>query len=168
MDLGASICIPKNPRCEICPVMDLCASQKNGTQELRPVRKPKKEVPHHVHAAGVIIKGRKVLLVQRPSKGLLGGMWEFPNGRVNGDPAKELTKALRLGYGLKVQRKEAWAVVQHAYTHFKVDVHVFHCRLLSMSNDDLKWVLAKDLEKDPMGKVDRQIAQLVSEILESK
>jgi len=168
MDLGATICIPRNPRCDICPVRDFCLSQKNGTQELLPVRKPKKDVPQYVHAAGVIIKRRRVLLARRPSDGLLGGMWEFPNGRVNGDPARELVKALRSGYRLKVRRKEALGIVRHAYTHFKVAVHAFHCDLSSMFNsDDLKWVLIRDLEKYPMGKVDRQIAQKVSEILES-
>jgi len=168
MDLGATICIPKNPRCDACPLTGVCKSRENGTQELRPVRKPKKDVPHYIHAAGVIVNGSTVLLVQRPSKGLLGGMWEFPNGSVSGNPAKELTTVLRSEYSLTVQRKEAWGTVQHAYTHFKVTVHVFRCALLSISNDDFYWVLVNDLEKYPMGKVDRRIARMVSEILESK
>jgi A/G-specific adenine glycosylase len=169
MDLGAAICVPKNPRCKICPVADLCVSHINGTQELRPVRKPKKNVPHHLHAAGVILKGKKVLLAQRPPKGLLGGMWEFPNGRVSDDPAKALTKVLRSEYSLKVQRKEAWGFVQHAYTHFKVRVHVFRCHLLSMSNDGkFKWVMMKKLEEYPMGKIDRQIAKMVLEFVANK
>ena len=88
MDLGATICLPRNPRCLICPLMELCAARKAGTQELRPVLKPKKERPHVVHAAAVIIKRGRVLLAKRPSKGLLGGMWEFPNAAVTGDPAK--------------------------------------------------------------------------------
>lgn len=167
MDLGATICIPGNPRCSICPVMEFCESYKNGTQESRPVKKPKKEVPQYIHAAGVILKGKKVLLVQRPSNGLLGGMWEFPNGRVDGDPAKELKKALRSEYRLNVRRKEALGVVQHAYTHFKVTVHAYQCELISMSSTDMKWVPVKDLDTFPMGKVDRRIAQFALEILES-
>jgi A/G-specific adenine glycosylase len=114
MDLGATICIPRNPRCSICPVMEFCESYKNGTQESRPVKKPKKEVPQYVHAAGVILKGKKVLLIQRPSNGLLGGMWEFPNGRVDGDPAKELKKAHKKEKRFKVRRKEKLCVVQHS------------------------------------------------------
>lgn len=168
MDLGATICVPKNPQCTICPVMGLCKSYKNGTQELLPVRKAKKEVPHYVHAAGVIIKGKQVLLAQRPSKGLLGGMWEFPNGRVNENPARELAKVMRAEYKLNVQKKEALHVVRHAYTHFKVTVHAYLCELSASSEvNNLKWVLIRDLDKYPMGKVDRKIAQKVSEILES-
>jgi A/G-specific adenine glycosylase len=162
MDLGSAICIPKNPRCLLCPLMELCKARENGTQGLRPVKKAKKVSPQYVHAAGVIVRSGKVLLAQRPSEGLLGGMWEFPNGRVSGDPAKELTKALRTGYNLKVQRKEAIGFVQHAYTHFKVTVHAFRCELKSIPNENMKWISLKKLNEMPMGKVDRQIANMLT------
>ena len=172
MDLGATICIPKNPRCLICPVMELCRARQNGTQQQRPVKTPRKDVPHYVHAAGVIIKRGKVLLAQRPSNGLLGGMWEFPNGRVNGDPAEDLAKALKMGYKLRLrvkqggggQNKKVLGVVQHAYTHFKVTVYAFECELVSMSKDkNLKWIALKELDDYPMGKIDRQIAQRIGQ-----
>ena len=165
MDLGATICTPKNPRCSICPLMEICAARENGMQEKRPVLKPKKAIPHYIHAAAVV--GRVgnpayVLLAKRPSEGLLGGMWEFPNGRVSGDPAKELARVLKMGYRLKVKRKEELGLVQHAYTHFKVTAHVFRCELLEMSKDkNLRWVRAGELGDYPMGKVDRQIAQKI-------
>ena len=159
MDLGATICVPKNPRCLICPLMQICESRKNGTQELRPVLKPKKIVPQYVHAAAVIINRGRVLLSQRSADGLLGGMWEFPNGRVNADPAKELTKVLNAAYRLKVKRKESLGIIQHAYTHFKVTVHAFRCDCASIpKNKNLKWVRVNELDDYPMGKVDRQIA----------
>ena len=166
MDLGATICIPKTPRCLICPVMKLCKARQNGTQNQRPVMKPKKEVPHYVHGAGVIVEKRKVLLAQRPSTGLLGGMWEFPNGRVIGDPAKELPKALKTGYKLRVGRtrgKDILGVVQHGYTHFKVTVYVYQCDLIWMpERTNLKWIPLKDLDEYPMGKIDRKIAKMIT------
>ena len=162
MDLGASICLPKNPRCLLCPLMEICEARINGTQEQRPVLKPKKETPHYVHAAGVIVEDGKVLLAKRPSKGLLGGMWEFPNGRVDGEPAEGLESVLEAEYKLKVQRNEALGTVQHAYTHFRVTVYAFRCELLSRSeNESLKWVGLEELEDYPMGKVDRQIARIL-------
>jgi A/G-specific adenine glycosylase len=180
MDLGATICVPKNPRCLICPVMKLCKARQNGTQNQRPVLKPKKEVPHYVHAAAVMIKRGKVLLAQRPSQGLLGGMWEFPNGRVNGIPAKELPKALRTGYNLQlrvnrspntsttpavplsVNKRAPLGIVQHGYSHFHVTVYVYSCELVSMpQRTNLKWIPLKDLEEYPMGKIDRQIAKMI-------
>jgi A/G-specific adenine glycosylase len=171
MDLGATICVPKNPRCLICPVMELCKAREHGTQDQRPVMKPKKQVPHYVHAAGVIIEGRKVLLAQRPSQGLLGGMWEFPNGRVEGDPAKWLSRALKTEYRLRLKvkpgkqtrKKEALGIVQHGYSHFKVTVYVFPCELISRpEGTNLKWVPLKDLDNYPMGKIDRQIAKMIT------
>lgn len=171
MDLGATICIPKNPRCLLCPLIAMCNARENGTQEKRPVKKPKKSVPHYDHAAGVIVKRGKVLLAQRPSKGLLGGMWEFPNGRVGGDPATGLAEALKTGYGLRlrvkrdgsVQIKKAMGVVRHAFTHFRVTVHVFECDLPGGSKvGSLKWISLNELEDYPMGRVDRQIARIVS------
>ena len=166
MDLGATICVPKNPRCLICPVMDLCKARQNGTQNQRPVKTPKKKVPHYVHAAGVVMDRRKVLLALRPSQGLLGGMWEFPNGRVDGDPARGLPRALKTGYGIRLRVKrvrEELGVVQHGYSHFSVTVHVFPCELISMpKGTNLKWVALKDLDGYPMGKIDRQIARMIT------
>lgn len=160
MDLGATICLPKNPRCLLCPLLGECRAQKLGVQEERPVLKPKAEAPSVVHAAAVIVQRGRVLLAKRPSKGLLGGMWEFPNGEVTGDPAKGLAKAIRAGYGLKVRAGEAVIVVQHAYTHFRVTVHAFRCELIEISKkENLKWVKATELDDLPMGKVDRQVAR---------
>jgi len=159
MDLGATICLPKNPRCLLCPLMELCEARKNGTQELRPVLKPKKKSPQYVDVAAVIIKRGKVLLSQRPADGLLGNMWEFPNARVQADPAKEIVKSLKAQTKLQVKKKEALGIVQHAYTHFKVTVHVYQCESISIPKDkNLKWVKISELENYPMGKVDRQIA----------
>ncbi|MBP6178725.1 MAG: A/G-specific adenine glycosylase [Anaerolineales bacterium] len=163
MDLGATICTPKSPRCLLCPLMEICESRKNGTQEQRPVLKPKKSAPYYVHAAAVIMERGRVLLSQRPSEGLLGGMWEFPNARVNADPAKELTQALNAACRLKLKKGDPLGIVQHAYTHFKVTVHAFRCDVVSIPKEkNLKWVKITELGDYPMGKVDRQIADLLS------
>ena len=163
MDLGATICLPKKPRCLLCPVMDLCLACEHGTQEQRPVKKPKSPTPSHVHVAAVIVRRGRVLLAQRPSRGLLGGMWEFPNARVTGEPAKALVKALKTGYrlGLRLKRgSDPLGVFQHAYSHFKVAVHAFECELTSQpETGNLKWVSLRLLDEYPMGRVDRQIAR---------
>jgi A/G-specific adenine glycosylase len=162
MDLGATTCLPKNPRCLLCPLMEICESRINGTQDARPVLKPKKASPQYILAAAVIIQRGRVLLAQRPPDGLLGGMWEFPNGRVNADPAKELVKILNAAYSLKVKRNEALGVIQHAYTHFKVTVHAFRCDPVSIpKSKNLKWVRVNEVDDYPMGKVDRQIANKI-------
>ena len=177
MDLGATICLPKSPRCLICPAMRLCQARQNGTQDRRPVKSPKRAVPHYVHAAGVIVRRvgnpphEEVLLARRPSKGLLGGMWEFPNGRVDGDPARDLPRVLRSEYDLRLKLSRTPApsaaklgIVHHGYSHFSVEVHVYRCALVSMPNGtNLRWIPLRKLDEYPMGKIDRQIANMISE-----
>ncbi|MEN9562334.1 MAG: A/G-specific adenine glycosylase, partial [Chloroflexota bacterium] len=107
----------------------------------------------------VIVERGRVLLSQRPAEGLLGGMWEFPNARIDGDPAKALVKALKVATQIQVNKKEALQVVEHAYSHFKVTVYPFLCDKVSAPKEkNLKWVKLDELEEYPMGKVDRQIA----------
>ncbi len=183
MDLGATICLPKNPRCLLCPVMTLCKARANGTQLLRPVKSPKKRVPHHVHAAAILVRRivadpangggnppyAEVLLAKRPSQGLLGGMWEFPNGRVSGNPFEGLAEALKIGYNLRLRKKRRnlqqtpeLGIIQHAYSHFSVAVHVYRSELASEAvGENLKWIPVSKLDDYPMGKVDRQIAALL-------
>ena len=111
-----------------------------------------------------------VLLARRPSEGLLGGMWEFPNGRVTGDPLEGLADALKTGYNLRLKKsrskiqQEPLTVVHHGYTHFSVDTYVYRCELASSPDTEyLRWVPLKELDDFPMGKIDRQIASLLQE-----
>ncbi|MBV6451029.1 MAG: Adenine DNA glycosylase [Anaerolineales bacterium] len=167
MDLGAMICVPKNPRCEVCPLARDCLARKRETQNLRPVKITKRAVPHHIHAAAVIVAQvanlRYVLLAKRPSKGLLAGMWEFPNARVAGEAAEEVASAVGAAYRLTLRAKRGvhpLTTVEHAYSHFKITVHAFRCELIQTStHENLKWVALKKLDEYPMGKVDRLIAQ---------
>lgn len=171
MDLGALICLPKNPRCLICPLQTMCLARERGTETRRPVKKQKKAVPHYIHAAAVIMRRvgnparPEVLLAQRPSKGLLGGMWEFPNARVEQDPARGLAGAIKSVYrfGVRVKRTfDPLPAVEHTYSHFHVTVHAFLCELTSVpKNGNMKWIALKDLENYPMGRIDRQISEKI-------
>jgi A/G-specific adenine glycosylase len=165
MDLGATICVPTKPRCPICPVRGVCEALKLGIQEERPVLKAKKTVPHHVYVAAVILRKGRVLLVRRPSNGLLGGMWEFPNGKVQGSLLRGLEKTIRRLYALDLRLSEPLGVVRHGYSHFTAEVHVFACELKAeFDNADSHWVTVKKLDEYPMGKIDRQIAELIHPI----
>ncbi|MCC7118082.1 MAG: A/G-specific adenine glycosylase [Anaerolineales bacterium] len=164
MDLGATICLPKNPKCPNCPIRRFCLASQNETQALRPLLKPKKKTPHYLYVAAVMVRRGRVLLTQRPAEGLLAGMWEFPQARVEAHPQGELAKAINAAYSLTLQKPEALGVVQHAYTHFKATVHAFRCMALSIpKKKNLKWVKLTDLETYPMGKVSREIAKLLAE-----
>jgi A/G-specific adenine glycosylase len=160
MDLGAAICTPVNPKCAHCPVRAFCQAYSKGLQGSRPVLKPKKAVPHHIQSSAVILKDTCVLLARRPAKGLLGGMWEFPGGRVEANPVEGLESVLYKKYRLRVEIISAFEPIHHAYTHFKVTVHPFLCRYSSSNGQkDLEWAPVDRLNDYPMGKVDRTIAR---------
>ncbi|WP_293336645.1 A/G-specific adenine glycosylase [Parvibaculum sp.] len=78
MDLGATVCTPKNPSCNRCPINDLCDAREAGTQSVLPARAPKKPRPVRRGACFWLTRGEEVWLRRRPEKGLLGGMMEVP------------------------------------------------------------------------------------------
>jgi A/G-specific adenine glycosylase len=166
MDLGASLCLPRNPACLLCPLRGLCKARALGTQEQRPVLKPKVKVPHYTVTAAVLRRDGKILLAKRPSKGLLGGMWEFPGSKVEKGESLEacLAREIREELGAEIQVGETFGVYRHAYTHFRITLHAFLCELTDgepklVEAAGLAWVAPADLGKYPMGKVDRLIAE---------
>jgi A/G-specific adenine glycosylase len=166
MDLGAALCLPHNPACLMCPLRDLCQARALGIQEQRPVLKPKASVPHYTLTAAVLQREGKILLAKRPSKGLLGGMWEFPGGKLEDGETFEacLAREIREELGAGIRVGEALGIYQHAYTHFRITLHAFRCILTDgepkpIEATELAWVLPAELGNYPMGKVDRQIAR---------
>ena len=168
MDLGALICKPKKPDCISCPIAANCIARKLGLQEERPVRMPRKKIPHLTVTAAVIHQDGQVLLAQRPPKGLLGGLWEFPGGTLEEDDPDLracLQREIREELGVEIYIDKAFGQYNHAYTHFKITLHAFLCRLtdgaLPQALDGQAWVWAAlpEFPNYPMGKVDRQIAR---------
>ena len=84
MDLGASLCLPRKPACQLCPLRDLCKARALGNQEQRPVLKPKARVPHYTVTAAVLRREGKILLAKRPSKGLAGRHVGIPRRQSRG------------------------------------------------------------------------------------
>jgi A/G-specific adenine glycosylase len=171
MDLGATVCTPRKPSCVVCPAQDVCLAFEQGMQEVLPVTRKKRPVPHKHMTAAVIAdaKGR-LLIVQRPNSGLLGGLWKFPGGFKGPEETLEagLRKRVREGLGIRVEVQEALASVEHAYTHFRITLQAFWCQWRSGKPKALdcqayQWVRPNHLADYPFSKADRKIiAQLVS------
>jgi A/G-specific adenine glycosylase len=168
MDLGALICRPKNPACEHCPLAEACQARLLGLQEQRPVKLPRKKSPHHTVTAAVIRRDGRVLLAQRPPEGLLGGLWEFPGGTMepgDADLVACLRREIREELGVNLHVEAPFGSYEHAYTHFKITLHAFICRLDAgvdpqpMESQALVWAALDALPEYPMGKVDRLIAR---------
>lgn len=162
MDLGASICTPKKPLCLLCPLAELCRARELGVQEQRPILKPKAAVPHKTKAAAVILRDGCTLLSQRPAKGLLGSLWEFPASFVDEDSPEALVAALETEYKLRVRPLARLGEFRHAYTHFTLTESAWSCELIEKAeSESMRWVPLAELKNYPMGKVDRAIAKML-------
>lgn len=169
MELGALICTPTNPRCLLCPLNAHCLAAAHGTQAQRPVMPAKKTTPHYDVAAGVIWQGEpyqsKLLIAQRPPDGMLGGLWEFPGGKLEStDPdlphclRREIEEELAIAIEVGAQL----TTVKHAYTHFRITLHTFHARYLAgepqaIGVADWRWVTLDELDAFPFPVTDQKI-----------
>jgi len=133
MDLGSSICSARSPDCETCPVVVHCAAHAHGTTALRPAPRRRPPQPHHDIGAAVVWRGGKVLIARRPDEGLLGGLWEFPGGKVEvGETAAQAARREVLEeLGVEAEVLGIADTVRHAYSHFRITLHLFHARWLS-------------------------------------
>jgi len=168
MDLGASVCTPKSPDCAVCPLKDDCQARALGIQEQRPVILPKPTIPHHVVTAAIISRDDRVLIACRPPHGLLGGLWEFPGGKQQEgeDLPTCLRREIREELGAEIEVDTQLGIFRHAYTHFRVTLYAFRCTLLHgeprpIQAAALSWVSPVELALYPMGKIDRQISQIL-------
>ncbi len=171
MDLGSSICTPQKPACLVCPLAAVCQAHALGVEELRPILPVKAAVPHYTVAGAVIRRDGRVLIARRPQDGLLGGMWEFPGGKLeDGETLPAcLAREIREELAAEVSVGEEIGVFRHAYTHFKVTLHAFECRLngdepRALEASALAWVGLDELEHYPMGKIDRQISRCLQDL----
>ena len=169
MELGAAVCRPRRPRCDDCPLAGDCQAHRAGQEEAFPTRAPRRVVPHHQVAAGILrdADGR-VLVACRAADDFLGGLWEFPGGgQEEGESLQEcLARELREELGIEVEIGPELLVMEHAYTHFRITLHVFECRLRGgtprcLECADVRWVAPAELDALPMSVTDRRIARAI-------
>lgn len=174
MDLGALICTARQPNCAECPLNNTCKAFSLGVQAERPVKLKKEPIPHYIVSSAIIQRDGLVLIAQRPPHGLLGGLWEFPGGKV--EPGEDLVSALkreiREELGTDIEVRSAYGVYQHAYTHFRVTLHAFLCKLNgsqphSIYHTEFTWTNPPSLKNYPMGKIDRQISNALLNLQET-
>jgi A/G-specific adenine glycosylase len=166
MELGATVCTPRAPHCEVCPVTASCAARRRGLQNRLPVKRKRRATPHYDVTAAVIRRNGRVLIAQRPAQGMLGGLWEFPGGKR--EPGETLIECLKREIHeelrLVIEVGQPVAVVKHAYTHFRITLHAFACRVVSgrakaAGVAAFKWVRMSELDRYAFPVTDRRIIQ---------
>lgn len=156
MELGATVCLPQNPLCLLCPLNSACLAKKENVQGNFPPAKVKALSKKIEVSAAVIHRNGKTYIQQRPQKGLMGGLWEFPGGKIEkGETPEEcLSREIKEELGVQIKIKEKILTIKHSYTQFRVTLHVFTCSLLSgkiraTCCEQWKWVSPQDINKHP-------------------
>lgn len=153
MDLGATLCMPKNPQCARCPLQKKCAAYAAGLAAALPRRLAKPAVPLHKTTAYVVQAGNAVLLRRREAKGLLGGMLEVPHdGLRTSTPAR---------LPLKVKKWQTLAQpVQHVFSHFHVQLSVQQAKINKPSAalpPPYFWASIKTLEEQALPSIMQKV-----------
>ncbi len=163
MDLGATICLPNGPRCEVCPVRHHCSAFAGQMQDRIPIVVKKKPLARR-HAVGVLIRDKKgrVLIMQRSGRGLLAGLWKLPGGfqETCESLTEALTRTVQEETGLTLAAVEEAAAVDHAFTHFKMTLHGFCCKRFTgrvRAGEGLvcRWIAETELSAFAFAKADR-------------
>jgi len=148
MDLGATICTPRNPACGICPLMTICEARKSGIAETLPQKTPKKAKPTRFGIAWVATRDDgAVLLNRRPEKGLLGGMTEVPGSDWTQDKlsADAITSAPLAGNWRDVGE------ARHTFTHFHLILTVKHAEFSEDAKPDRgRWVPGEHVSSEAL------------------
>ncbi len=185
IELGATICTPQSPQCLLCPWRELCQGRAAGDPTAYPAPKPRKSIPHYDVAAAVTLRdgdpsvarrGRRpqqVLVAQRRPEDMLGGLWEFPGGKRQGGESlpEALRRELEEELAIEVRVGEELVVVNHAYTHFRITLTAFLCKLVAGTPQciecaDARWATLAEVRALPMAVTDRKIAKRLEKYLD--
>ncbi len=156
MELGALVCTPRRPDCGKCPLARRCRAHRDGAADRYPQRVARAAPPEVAVAVGVVFKNNRVLITRRPPAGLLGGLWEFPGGKIRAGerPEEACVRELLEEVNLRVRVEAPLAQVRHRYTHLRVVLHVFCCRHLSgrvrlKGPDGHRWIRVAEISDFP-------------------
>ncbi|MCB9358081.1 MAG: A/G-specific adenine glycosylase [Calditrichaeota bacterium] len=167
MELGATVCKPREALCAECPLKRVCVARKSFQDVTVLPRKPvKAKTPHYDIGAAIVRKNGRILITKRPEQGMLGGLWEFPGGKQErGETLEEcVRREMQEELAIDVEVGAHFISVKHAYTHFKITLHCFDCKhiggdLQLIHAADAKWVRPHELANYAFPKADRVVLE---------
>jgi A/G-specific adenine glycosylase len=173
MELGATLCTPSKPDCLSCPFSTSCTAFRTVSTDSIPYKSPAKKTPHHHIGVGIIRDDiDRLLIALRPENAMLGGLWEFPGGKQKkGEKIKNtVSRELQEELGINVEVTEKFMELKHAYSHFRITLHAFWCRMLPgspqprpVSSQEIRWVQISELDRYPFPKANKTLTERLIE-----
>jgi A/G-specific adenine glycosylase len=145
MELGATVCVPNGvPKCELCPLQSICLARKNDTWSKLPVREEKKKRKIEYKTVFMLQCGDKIAIRKRTEKGLLAGMWEYPNitGTCDEQQAADVVTAWKVN-PRELQKSMTYT---HVFTHVEWHMKAYYFQCDTMT-EEFVWVTQEELEK---------------------
>lgn len=175
MELGATVCKPVDPECGDCPLTVACLARLEEKQAEYPVRTKKKPIPHHKVSIAILRDCNGKLLIQRrPEEGMLGGLWEFPGGKVivGEEPIDACLRELQEETGLTGTVVHQLEPVRHAYSHFRITMFAYLCVTEQTEPTsrapDAKWITFNDVDDYAFPRANRKVLDQLKPILENE
>jgi A/G-specific adenine glycosylase len=173
MDLGATVCTPRQPNCDQCPWQMVCRAAQFQLQAMIPMREPSNPTPlKHIGVAVIWNEQHQILIDQRKQSGLLGGLWEFPGGKIEaGETVSDcIIREIREELGIEIAVGDHLITIDHAYSHFKVRLVVHHCQHLrgepqAIECDAIRWVTLEEIDQYPFPKANTQIIEALRQFM---
>lgn len=154
MELGATICRPKKPDCDSCPLATGCLARLTGNPEHFPLSRRRRDIVRVDLVVAVVRQEERFLMFRRPEgSGLLAGFWELPNVPMR-DSMAAMERALGRCYGGRFELEPASAEVRHGITHHALVFHV-HLAVFSAGNTvaegpEAAWIAAREMSDYPL------------------
>jgi A/G-specific adenine glycosylase len=162
MELGATVCKPRQPACPACPLRRGCRARAEGVQEELPEGRPRRAPVAVTVAAAVVERQGRLLLVRRDEGRLMGRMWEIPQTSLETRGRPDLAGELRERYGLDVQPGALVARARHAITYRRIRLEAYRAALRRQppsDSDRFRWVAPEEIAGLPVSSLTRKVVR---------
>lgn len=138
MELGATVCVPNGPaKCDMCPAEAFCLAKQRGTVTELPVKTPKKDRRVEERTVFILLQDGKVALRQRGGKGLLAGLWEFPN--TEGRLEETAVYSFLEEQGLRITDWKKQVPAKHIFTHVEWHMTGYVLSVVGSGPEEFLW-----------------------------
>ena len=168
MDIGSKICKQNQVLCYKCPLENSCAATLTQFPESYPTPKQHKPIPNYDVVTGIIWKNDQLLILQRDKKNHLGGLWEFPGGKMkNGETQMQtLKREIMEECGIDIKIGKEIGSIKHTYSHFSIAMTSFHCTMINgqevKTEQPFEWIKLSQIKDFPFPKANHKLFAILN------